>query len=274
MEMTFYKEKISKHIWRILGVGDACMYYIEGNKKGVLIDTAYGVGDLRSYIENQFEQPYDVLLTHGHWDHANGAGQWKKVYLNERDRDIYQKFKSVPFRRTALRKTITDIDEYPSDCFVKEFEGTFLDLKEGMIFELGDVNIKVIETPGHTQGIISVLVIEDRVLMLGDACGEFTFMFREESSSIAVYCDTLRKIKALSCEYDRILRQHGSFESPLSLIDDNLEVAKEILNGTDDHIPWNYMGQDVFIAKKIDPKIHKRADGRSGNIVYADDKVR
>ena len=51
------------------------MYYITGEDKGLLVDTGYGVGDLKTFIEETFHQPYEVVCTHGHWDHANGAGQ-------------------------------------------------------------------------------------------------------------------------------------------------------------------------------------------------------
>ena len=44
--VTFTKEQITEHIWRLRGLGDVCMYYIQGSIRGALIDTAYGVGDL------------------------------------------------------------------------------------------------------------------------------------------------------------------------------------------------------------------------------------
>ena len=75
MDIRFSKEKITQHIWRIKGCGDVCMYYITGEDKGLLVDTGYGVGDLKTFIEETFHQPYEVVCTHGHWDHADGAGQ-------------------------------------------------------------------------------------------------------------------------------------------------------------------------------------------------------
>lgn len=74
--------------------------------------------------------------------------------------------------------------------------------------------------------------------------------------------------------YDRILRQHGTCESPKSLVDENIEVAKEILAGTDDHIPWKFQQYDVFIAKDTDFTKGIRKDGKSGNIVYSLDHIR
>lgn len=274
MNIEFRCEKVTEHIYRIYGVGDACMYFIKGHHKGLLIDTAYGIGDLKSFVESKFTVPYEVVITHGHWDHANGMGQWNEVYLNKADRELYRQFTSISFRKERLRKTVKDIDDYPDAAFVPEYKGTYLDLDENVSFDLGDVIVEVIETSGHTNGIVSLLVKEDRTLLLGDACGEFTFMFREESSTIREYRKTLEKLTELSDCYDLILRQHGSCTSPKTLIADNLEIVNEILEGTDDHVEWEYMGQKVFIAKKMDPATHKRADGKSGNIVYSEEKIR
>ena len=274
MKTEFRKETITKHIYRIFGTGDVCMYFIKGSRKGLLIDTGYGIGDLKSYVEQEFAVPYEVIITHGHWDHANGAGQWDEVYLNEADRELYREFVSVSFRKDRLRKTVKDIDSYPDDVFMPEFSGEFLDLDDGMTFDLGELTVEVISAPGHTMGIVTLLVIEDRTLIIGDACGEFTFMFRKETSTIEKYYETLNKLNDLSERYDLILRQHGSCTSPKNLITDNIDTVNDILNGTDDHVAWEYMGQKVFIAKRIDPATHQRYDGRSGNIVYSTDKIR
>ena len=42
--MVFYRnEKVTEHITRIRTFfDDACMYYVRGEKKGLLIDTGYG----------------------------------------------------------------------------------------------------------------------------------------------------------------------------------------------------------------------------------------
>ena len=53
-----------------------------------------------------------------------------------------------------------------------------------------------------------------------------------------------------------------------------IEVAKEILAGTDDHIPWKFQQYDVFIAKDTDFTKGIRKDGKSGNIVYSLDHIR
>ena len=274
MKVNFTKEKITEHIYRLRGIGDACMYYIKGSEKGILVDTAYGVGDLRGYVENTFQQPYEVVITHGHADHANGIEQWKEVYMNSIDIPVYLGRTDISLRRSMLKKSVENIDAYPDEMFWPAFTGEFKELKEDMLFDLGDVTVQPIHAPGHTQGIMVLLIREDRVCIYGDACGVFTFLFKPESSTVDTYRNTLKKLKGYEHLYDRILRQHGTCESPMSLVDENLEVAEEILDGTDDHIAWEYQGQKVWIAKDTDMSKGIRKDGKSGNIVYSADKIR
>ena len=270
----FTKETITEHIDRIKGAGDVCMYYIHGNQRGVLVDTGYGVGDLKGYIEETYQQPYEVIITHGHADHANGIAQWKSVWMNLSDRDLYYERCSIELRKQMLKKKYPDIDEWDEKQFIPVFHGEFRHLEEGYVFDLGDVHVLLIHAPGHTQGMMVPLVQEDRVALFGDACGVFTFLFRPECSTVDGYRNTLLKLKYLGDSYDRILRQHGTCESPKSLVDENLEVAQEILDGTDDHIPFEYLGYQAFIAKKTDMEKGIRADGKTGNIVYAMDRIR
>lgn len=272
--VNFTEEVITEHLSRIYGLGDACMYFVKGENSGLLIDTAYGVGDLRGYIESIWTKPYEVLITHGHADHVNGVDQWDEVYMNSKDIELFNIKTDIALRRTMLKRTVPDIDSYSDDEFFVGFHGKWLELEEGKVFDLGGVHVEAIHAPGHTQGIMTLLIHEDRIMMFGDACGVSTFLFKPESSTVEVYKNTLYKLKSLSDKYDRILRQHGSCESPMSLVDENIEVANEILEGKDDHVPFEYLGEHVWMAKEIDPETHTRKDGKSGNIVYSMEKIR
>ncbi len=271
MKVEFTKEKITNHIYRIRGVGDVAMYFIKGSKRGALIDTGYGVGSLKEYIDHTFAIPYDVIITHGHVDHASGCEEWDSVYLNPLDHDLFFERTAFTFRKLSLSKSYPDIQD---EDFIPMYTGTFKDLTDGMSFDLGDITLETYSAPGHTHGMMVVLVKEERICLFGDACGVMTFIFRPECSTVSEYRNTLNKLKSMEDQYDRILRQHGTCESPKSLVDENLEVAEEILNGTDDKMPWKFQQYDVFVAKEIDPVTGKRKDGKSGNIVYSLDHIR
>ncbi len=270
--VNFTCEQVKEHIYRLKGVGDVCMYYIKGDTSGILVDTGYGVGDLRNFVEKTFQQPYIVLITHGHADHAPGIGQWDKVYMSHKDIDLYRQRSGIELRKQMLTRSI-HVEEVENE-FIPNFTGEFLNLEDRMVFDLGNLHVETISAPGHTQGMMVLLVKEERTALFGDACGVFTFLFRPECSTVEQYQKTLLKLQALDGQYDTIYRQHGTFTSSKSLIQDNIDAASHILAGTDDRQPWKYMEYDVYIAKEVDWNTGKRKDGREGNIVYSDAFIR
>lgn len=272
--VEFREQVINKHLSRIYGLGDACMYFIKGSNRGILVDTAYGVGDLKSFVESIYDKPYDVVITHGHADHANGIDQWDKVYMNSKDIEVFKIKTDIALRRQMLKRTVKNIDEIADSEFHVGYHGEWLELEDNMIFDLGDVHVQAVYAPGHTQGMTTLLLQEDRIMIFGDACGVCTFLFKPESSSVEGYKNTLAKLKTFEDKYDVVLRQHGTCESEKSILDENLEVANLILEGKDDHVPFEYLGEHVWMACKIDPKTNARLDGKNGNIVYAENKIR
>lgn len=274
--MDFYTtEKISDHITRIRAFwNDACMYFVQGEERGLLIDTGYGFGDLKSFVDSLTDKPYDVVVSHGHLDHANGAGQWDKVYMSHLDLELYHSSCSVEKRKGFLKRFIPDIDKYDDSMFQAPHDDSFLDLKDGDIFSLGGVTVETIAAPGHTKGIMVFLVKEDRIILFGDACGVFTLFVMPEATSLEEYISTLETLKSRENEYDRILRQHGTCESPKALLDEDIAIVRSILDGTDDHEPTEFNGIKCFIARKLDPETGQRADGKEGNILYIPEKIR
>lgn len=56
--------------------GSQNMYLLEGDEKALLIDTGWGSGTLRPYVERLTQKPVQVILTHGHLDHSGSCGEW------------------------------------------------------------------------------------------------------------------------------------------------------------------------------------------------------
>jgi hypothetical protein len=66
------------------GMGDPWMYLVIGPEKAMLIDTGFGVGDLKGLVnEITGGMPLMVVNTHAHFDHAYGNFQFDNVYCHE-----------------------------------------------------------------------------------------------------------------------------------------------------------------------------------------------
>ena len=66
------------------GMGDVWMYLTIGPEKAMLIDTAYGLGDIKGLVDEiTGGKELIVVNTHEHYDHAYGNCRFDKVYCHE-----------------------------------------------------------------------------------------------------------------------------------------------------------------------------------------------
>ncbi len=273
MNVNYTSEKVTEHITRIRDCTSVCMYLIEGEVSALLVDTGYGLGDLRGYVESLTDKPYTVVCTHGHVDHASGAAAFDEVYMSGMDTDLFWRHTTIKERLRFLRDASDAFDCLTEEDFVPQRTKPFLELKDGQEFDLGGLTIRAMHVPGHTAGMMVLLDVEERVAFFGDACGVFTLTVYEESSSVSEYLKSLKRLAEHEDEFDRVLRQHGTCESPKEILRGNIELCEQIIAREDDHMPYDLMGQAVFLAKAVDPVTQRRADGGEGNVVYLDEKI-
>jgi glyoxylase-like metal-dependent hydrolase (beta-lactamase superfamily II) len=139
-----------------------------------------------------------ILLTHGHHDHIGGAKALReatgaKLCVSKNDRQLlHNPLMSLAFFRGGI--------EEPQEDIV---------LSEGDIIHLGDIEIKVIETPGHTPG--GVCYIAENCLFTGDTLfclsrGRTDFPGSSEKDLLL----SLKKLKALDGDY-KVYPGHEEF---------------------------------------------------------------
>ena len=265
----FKSENITEHIIRIIGVSGEIMYLFKGNKKNMLVDCGVGIGHLRRYIKEVLKTDVDsVILTHGHIDHIGGAGEFEHVYLNKEDYELagihYTRQKQLEhLKMNGIEHVKFDLADYaPLNPL------SFEEINPGDQFDLGDITLSILEGRGHTQGQITILIPEEKYLLLGDACNNLVFLFLEEASSVAEYKKMLEKLSIeLEGKYEHVLVSHGSGYENTQIISDVIQVCQDIMDRNTDDIPFALFGQDGYIARKI-TECNQRMDGKCGNIVY------
>ncbi|HJA29869.1 MAG TPA: MBL fold metallo-hydrolase [Candidatus Olsenella pullicola] len=272
----FYTEAVSGHVRRICGNGDVCMYLVEGSERALLIDTGYGVGDLRGYVEGLLgEKPYDVALTHGHIDHAAGASEFESCFMSPLDNDIYEEFCSLERRHAKIDASAhSDFRDVVPEDYAPVDVSVMRPLAEGDTFDLGDVHVEMIAVPGHTPGTMVPLVVEEGIALFGDACGVGTLIMLPHSTTVERYRESLLHLKGYEDRYAIVLRQHGTCVSTKRVLEDNLELCDLVLAGKDAAEPTEHNGAPCLRAGKTDPATGRRADGREGNLLYLPDRIR
>ena len=279
--MFYQVEPLFPGLTRIWDVARTAMYLVEGADKAVLIDTGVGVGDLKSVVAGLTDKPVTVLLTHGHVDHALGAAGFNDVRMSPLDKGVYAEHCDFGGRKgyvmgsamqggdPALVASVTD-----ADYLEPRAAEDFAPLAAGDTFDLGGVTVEVHRGAGHTPGSLTMLIPEWRVLLLGDACNQFTFLFDHHSAPLSDFRAMLVELKKQTDgRYDRVIFSHGQGEGPVHLIDDVLSVIDEIFAGTADNLPFQSPFGTGLVAKAMDFQHFCRVDGGAGNVVYDPNKM-
>lgn len=266
----FTHEKVSAHCYRIIDGTGVCCYLVIGEEKACLLDTCNGIGNIKEYVETITKLPVFVILTHGHLDHMGGAGLFDEVYMHSDDMPVFKKHGDMSFRvEDTNAHSPIHID---AASFVPTYEKEILAMQDGDCFDLGNVHIQMVLVKGHTPGIMCPLIMEDRVMIFGDACGVGVLLFDEFSSPVAEYRESLLHLKEFETEYDTIYRNHGTFTSPKELLDNVIECCDLILADKDDKVPVEFHGIELYSCHKQNANGHGRLDGKEGNILYSLDK--
>jgi hydroxyacylglutathione hydrolase len=165
--------------------------YNEGNKEIAIVDPG-DADQLIAEINIAGWIPKMILLTHSHFDHYEG------IYglLNEFNIPLYM-------HKNAASHVKVD------DCKI-------ITLDEGDEIKIGNLNVQVLYTPGHTDD--SICFFENKRLITGDtlfveACGRADF----ENSNVEDLYNSLKRIKSLGDDVE-IYSGHDYGSKPVSTI--------------------------------------------------------
>lgn len=280
----FQIQKIDQHLIQFTDIAGTYSFLVIGEQKAAMLDTGIGCGSLLEQVRRLTDLPIEVFITHGHVDHAMGAGEFQDVWMNPLDEALYREHSSTAIRLDYIKSCawpgkklqVTEKDLKP----VKPFEQFHL-LSTRDTFDLGGITLEIHEGAGHTPGCVTVLIPELRTLLLGDACNEFTFLFDESCSTVAEYREMLFRLDRVTHgRYDKVLVCHGpDCLAPVELLNSVIAVCDDVLHGNSDAVPIQIPIKGLHstatvMAKAMDDTTFTRIDGGSGNIVYNPRRIR
>ena len=196
-------------------------YLLCGQKRAILIDTGLGVSNIKKIVDNLTKLPVMVVTTHVHWDHIGGHKYFDKIAVHELEKDwLSVKF---PISLQVVKKNLT---KFPCD-FPSEFDIDAYQIFQGVPqrvlndddrLDLGNREIQVVHTPGHSPGHCCFYESERGYLFSGDLIYKGCLYAFYPSTDPNLFFDSIKRIQKY--KVTRILPGHYQLNIPVSIIDE------------------------------------------------------
>ncbi len=165
----------------VLGqLGTNC--YVLGEKNVALVDAAANAGGIVDFLERENLKLEKILITHGHFDHVGALKKLKEMTNAE----VYMHKEDISMLGSMEKSLGFMTGETPGECEIDVV------LQGGEKIEIEGERVKVMYTPGHSQG--SVSYIGDGFVCSGD------LIFRESIGRYdygGSYCTEIASVKRL-----------------------------------------------------------------------------
>jgi len=187
--------KITDNIYFLKGLRSSNIYFFN-YKKRAIIDTGYFEefdSNYKIFLDNGFDlKKVDYIInTHSHGDHNGANALLKKynpsikIYASD-ETSIYQKRRDD---YNLFSDSEDNFDNYKID----------IELGDNSTIDLGDCELKVIKTKGHTIDSISLYLESENILFSGDT------VYNRVIPQIDYYQDLFISLKELNISYQKLL---------------------------------------------------------------------
>ena len=250
--------KLDEKTWIISFMeGSEYIYLLEGEEKALLLDTGYGIGHLRDFVEKLTDRPVIVANTHFHPDHSAGNGEWEEVLVSpgwETDAPSVNNPGAGP----------VDLNSLPYPNYKK------ISVYDGDVIDLGGRRIKILEAlPAHCNSSLFFVDEGHKMLFSGDEFESHqTLLYDNSCNPDAPYhvekrIENLRRnalrLRETVGEGWYLLPNHNGTPISLAYLDDYVRLADEIYAGTaviEDKLNHRFI--------EMDPKAPELCRVRSG----------
>lgn len=188
-------------------------YLILGDARALLFDAGVGHYDIRPVVQALTNLPVTFMPSHFHYDHT-GQGDWANIaivdlpHIRERaDGNLLQPTWGEHLGSgEAIELPVWDVSQW---------------VKPNSAIELGNRELLLIYTPGHTDNSVSLLDVERELMFTGDFIsdgGMLNSMF--PGASLGDFLQSAEKVLHRTRDMQRIVFR-GAHASPANTIPNN-----------------------------------------------------
>lgn len=148
-------------------------FLLVGKKIAFLIDTGLGIYSIKEKVREITDLPIKVITTHVHTDHIGNHHEFDNISVHHAE--VEWMMNGIPgLSKDTIIKNLTKgiTDKLPSSFDIRKhtvYTGLPNSiLNDSDILDAGGRKIRIIHTPGHSPGHISILDLKYRFLFTGD----------------------------------------------------------------------------------------------------------
>ena len=233
------------------GAGDPWMYLIEGPEKCMLIDTGFGLGDLKGLIKHIVgDKEIIVVNTHSHYDHAYGNCQFERCYCHKNE--VYR---MEQINNAHIWDYLFDENgkpkwtEFEKNDLVEYKEYEIIGVDNNYMFDLGDgYKVEAILLPGHTPGQCAYYDHHNHTIFIGDVTGVGKFTPGEpyeKYCTVEALYNALKDLQPRFDEIEGVFPGHGMLDQSSLMLQYLLDAVEAIMKN-----PGNYDTKSVRVMGK------------------------
>lgn len=233
--------RICDGLW-YLGHAESGIYLLEGGNESMIISggMSYIVPAVMSQLQEfglREDRIFHILILHSHFDHVGivpffrrrnpeirvyASGRAWQILADPRSISTINKFSHRIAERMGMPDPGRELDWYQGLLGENVYEGTTINL--------GNIDVQIMETPGHSSCSISAYVPKLRALFPSDGGGipYKNIIVAAPNSNFIQYEQSLRKMEPLRVDY--LCADHFGYVSgneALSYLSDSIKSAEE-----------------------------------------------
>jgi glyoxylase-like metal-dependent hydrolase (beta-lactamase superfamily II) len=188
-------------------------YLILGNRHALLFDTGLGIGNISRVVAKLTSLPVIVLNSHTHFDHTGGNAEFSHILdpdtpftrkNSEGQSNVYSRDALAPGRICGQLPPGVRPESYSIRPFkISEW------VKDGEHIDLGERNLEVIFTPGHTPDSLCLFDRKNGLLFTGDTFYRGPIYLFTPETNVAAYGRSVDRIAKLAPEVKLLLPSHN-----------------------------------------------------------------
>jgi glyoxylase-like metal-dependent hydrolase (beta-lactamase superfamily II) len=204
-------------------------YLIVGSARAVLFDAGPGFYDIRPIVKGLTDLPITFIPSHFHYDHTGNQITFQNVAVVD-----------MPYLRERAVGGVLPLTSNEHLGFLEGIEIPTLEVDEwlavGSEVSLGDRNLRVLHTPGHTKESISLLDQDSAMLFTGDFIGPGILAAFSPNSSMGDYARGVKTVMSEAQPEVRVFGAHritppGAPEIEMQDVEDLQSALGEIRSG-------------------------------------------